>query len=104
MKFEQERKTRALKLTVIWGISILLSVSAMVLSTYVLTRDRIDYSCERNGHSYEPRYETVPPSGKEIQDLKLHRSTYKLTYVEAMTRRAYVGDVCHYCGKSVRRQ
>ena len=98
------RRNRVLRLIAIWGTSLLLSISALGVSGYVLVRDRIDYSCESNGHSYEPRYESVPPPATEIADLKLLWESDKMKAVEKMRRNIYVGDICHYCGKTLKRQ
>lgn len=98
------RKNQIIRLITIWVTTLLLSVSSMGISVYVLTRDRINYSCESNGHGFEPRYDSIPPAAKEIQDLKMSWHASKLEAIEKMRRNIYVGDVCHYCGKTVKRQ
>ena len=97
------RRNQIIRLIAIWGTSLLLSVSAMGLSAYTFTRDRIDYSCETSGHSYEPRYDTIPPSAGQITDMKFSWSSDKMKALELLKQEVYVGDVCHYCGKTVKR-
>lgn len=99
-----EKRETILRMIIVWSISLILSISAMGVSVYVLTRDRIDYSCERSGHSFEARYDTEPPAPETISILNLSIESNKLKAVGSMSKKLYVCDVCRYCGNSVRRQ
>lgn len=91
-------------LILIGAISLVASLTGLSVSIYVLMRDRIDYSCEKNGHAYEPRYDTVPPGAADIQQLDFRDEGRRQAVLKEMTQQVYVGDTCRYCGNGVVRQ
>jgi hypothetical protein len=86
------------RLLIAWGITLLMSLTALGLSIYVVARERINYSCERSGHAFEARFDIEPPS---ITEVKWNTT---LGEIHALTKQTYAGDVCRYCGASIPRR
>lgn len=99
-----ERKRTIFQLVFLWSLSIVLATSSLATSIYVFKRDRIDYSCEDNGHGFEPRYEYVPPSTEEVAKLNIFLAENQRKVIRDLTRRVYIQDVCQYCGKTSKRR
>lgn len=95
------RRATILQLIFIWGLCLVMSISAMGVSVFVLTKERIDYSCERSGHGFAPRYNVEPPNPELVNLLDIAGTGAKLEAVDKMSKKVYVCDVCTYCGKSV---
>jgi hypothetical protein len=53
-----------------------------------------------NGCKFEPRFENVPPTA--LQTIKLDTTVAGMeAYIRAMTKRAYVWDICVRCGRTI---
>lgn len=52
------------------------------------------------GHSFKPRYDTIPPS--RIGEYEGGRHGLE-QLIKLMTKQTYVRDVCKYCGKTIER-
>jgi hypothetical protein len=99
-KCETKRNITTSQLVFVWGLSLVLSCSAVGMSGYTLTRDVISRTCEDHGHSFEPRYNTEPPNPELVTSLGIVGTTATLEAVTQMSKKIYVGDVCAYCGKT----
>lgn len=100
---ETRRNHTTAQLIFVWGLSLVMSVTATGLSVYTFSRDRIDYSCEKNGHNFEPRFEDASDTAKIEAILKSKEpamgNAHSWTISHLDTLKRYVGDVCTYCGK-----
>ena len=103
-KCETKRNITTFQLIFVWGLSLVLSCSAVGMAGYTLTKERINYSCERNGHGFAPRFNTQPPDAAVIQGLGLSQDSDKLRAASSMAKKVYICDVCTYCGKTATKE
>jgi hypothetical protein len=60
---------------------------------------------EQCNHSFVPRYDEIPPSAEDIQEICFYTSRSDIeTFFPLLTKRIYVGDICTWCGHFVRRE
>lgn len=62
-------------------------------------------TCDRGGMwrracNFQPRYDTVPPN---LDTITAPGAYWVIEFIEAMTRKTYVCDVCVRCGRKVTR-
>jgi hypothetical protein len=102
-----EVKSRAFAAALIlWAAALVMSIAALSISCYMLVSERIDWSCERNGHTYEARYELDPVSKEMITaiDEAFSGNIAALEALDKSRKKTYVCDVCRYCGGTIERK
>lgn len=53
------------------------------------------HDCEKHGHKFEPRYDTIPPDYPSRLDTTIYGAC---RYIEVLTKKIYVHDICTKCG------
>jgi len=104
MDFSSYSSRQLAAIIILWAASLVLSISALSLSAYMLGSERINWSCEDNGHCYEARYDVTPPNSDDLEKLKeaFGYETNRLEAMDKLNKKTYVKDTCNYCGKSLK--
>jgi len=92
-------------LVTVWLLAIVVSFCSLITSCGIVYSERIVHSCEDSGHEYSARYENR--TDQEVLKMALEalkedeHPSYITSAMSYATRRAYIADVCEYCGDTV---
>jgi hypothetical protein len=106
MKLNELSIRNLVALIILWAASLVMSITALSVSSYAVKKHRFSHECTRDGHNYEARYTTRPPTltGEEIAtifDEFSGGSSSQLELIKEYRTQVYVKDVCTYCGNAV---